>query len=390
MRMTVLGAGHQGSACVFDWVRQPDVTEVTVIDSDAERLDALERRFSDGRIRTVRADVGDSEALVDALRGSAGAVSAVPYFLNVAVTRAAIRARAPLADMGGNTEVVFQQRALDDEARSAGIAILPDQGLAPGLAGILAAHGIRDMDEVESIRMRAGGLPQKPQRPLGYALLFSIHGLLNEYSGEAVILEDGRVARKPTLTGLEEIRFPWPVGVCQAAYTSGGTSTLPWTLQGKVANLDYKTVRYPGHWTRVAFLKEMGLLDAAPTQVGRIKVAPKDLLATLLEPRLSLPDTRDIVVLRVRVTGSREGRTVVRRFDLLDRFDEVAGLTAMMRTTAFPASESALLLARGRIARTGVLAAEEVVPGEPYIRSLRSRGLAIRETDLVVHAGEED
>jgi lysine 6-dehydrogenase len=237
--------------------------------------------------------------------------------------------------------------------------------------------------------MRVGGLPQVPTGPLGYALVFSIHGLINEYCGEAVILEDGEIARKPTLTGFEEIRFPEPIGVCQAAYTSGGTSTLPWTFRGRVRRLDYKTVRYPGHWARFAFLAKLGLLDTEAVKVGRLSVVPRDLLATVLEPRLAVPDVRDLVVLRVRVQGRKDGQLRVRRYDLVDYFDEKTGLTAMMRTTAFPTAETALLLARGRIEPHGVLAAESVVPGDPYLRALRARGLLIRETESVVHEGRD-
>lgn len=390
MRMAILGGGQQGSACVLDWLRQPDVTSVLVVDSDADRVESLQRRFQDGRIQTLVCDVGDEERLIDALRGSAALVSAVPYFLNVGVTKTAIAAGVHVVDMGGNTDVVFQQRSLDEDARAANVAVIPDQGLAPGLACVLAAHAVRGFDEVDSVRMRVGGLPQHPRGPLQYALVFSIHGLINEYVGDAVVLENGEIARKPTLTGFEAIRFPAPVGRCEAAYTSGGTSTLPWTLRGRVRDLDYKTVRYPGHWRRFAFLKKMGLLDSEPVRVGRLSVSPRDMLASVLEPRLTIPETRDLVVLRVSVTGRKDGKIRRRRFDLLDYFDEKTGLTAMMRTTAFPTSETALLLARGQIAERGVLAAETVVPGDRYVRSLRARGMRIRDSETVVRQSQDD
>jgi lysine 6-dehydrogenase len=383
MRLGLLGAGQQGLACALDWLNQPDVREVRVFDADEGRLQEMRRRFPDSRLRAERLDVGHAEELVRALSGCDAALSAVPYFLNLAVTRAAIQARTPLVDLGGNVDVVFQQRALDPEARAAGIAILPDQGLAPGLAGILAVHGWRDFEQIDSARLWVGGLPQRPRGPLSYALVFSIHGLLNEYSGEAVVLEEGEIRRRPTLTGLETIRFPHPVGLCEAAYTSGGTSTLPWTFEGKVRYLSYKTVRYPGHWERIAFLKELGFLETRPVQAGRAKIPPRELLAALMEPILTDPDVRDLVVLRVRVLGRRDGARCLRQYDMIDYYDEATGLTAMMRTTAFPASESALLLARRRIPQRGVLAAEQAIPGAEYLLRLRERGLAIREIESV-------
>lgn len=381
MRMGVLGAGLQGTACALDWLRQPDVSEVKVLDTDPARLDTLKRRFADGRVTTAKVDVASTSELVDALRGCAVVLSAVPYFYNVAVTTAAIAARVPLVDLGGNTDVVFEQRALDAEARAAGIGILPDQGLAPGLAGILAAWGLRDLEPGASVQMRVGGLPQEPRGPLRYALVFSIHGLLNEYAGDAVVLEAGRRLDHPTLTGIEEIDFAAPVGRCEAAYTSGGTSTLPWTFEGKLSSLDYKTVRYPGHWDRMAFLKEIGFLETEVRAMGNALVAPRTALAAVLEPHLTVSEVRDLVVLRVLVTGRRKEHAVRRTYEMIDFFDEKTGLSAMMRTTAFPAAESALLLARGRIEEKGVLAAERVVPGGEYLAALQARGLPIRETE---------
>jgi len=383
MRLGVIGAGLQGLACVLDFLRQEDVTEVRAFDADPERLDGLRRRFDDPRLRVETLDAANGEAVTDALRGLDAAVSAVPYFLNLAVTRAAIRARTCLVDLGGNTDVVFQQRALDPDAREAGITVLPDQGLAPGLAGILAAWGMRDLDSVDSVKLRVGGLPQRPRGPLGYALVFSIHGLLNEYSGEAVGLKDGEIDRQPTLTGREEIRFREPIGRCEAAYTSGGTSTLPWSFQGRVRELDYKTVRYPGHWERLLFLKEIGFLDTAPRAVGRVRVPPRDVLAAVLGPVLDDPEVRDLVVLRVRVRGLRGGRRILRQYEMIDWYDEATGLTSMMRTTAFPAAESALVLARGGCGRHGVLAAELALDGGAYLRALQARGMEIREVEAV-------
>ncbi len=378
MRMVVLGAGQQGIACVLDWLKQDDVSEVRVIDSSEPALASMAARFSDPRLKLERRDVGDGHELEAALRGSAAALSAVPYFLNLAVTRAAIATGVPMVDLGGNTDVVFSQHALDAEAKAAGIGILPDQGLAPGLAGILAAHGLRDLEPGAKVAMRVGGLPQSPRGTLKYALVFSIHGLLNEYSGDAVIIEEGDIVRRPTLTGLESISFAEPVGQCEAAYTSGGTSTLPWSMQGKVKSLDYKTVRYPGHWTKLAFLKELGLLETELLPLGRIKIEPREVLAKLLEPMLTVPDVRDLVVLRVTVEGSAKGRAIKRCYEMIDYFDEPTGLTSMMRTTAFPAAESALMLARGVIGDTGVLRAEEVIPGDRYIKALTARGLPLR------------
>ncbi len=378
MRIAVLGAGKQGLACAVDLMRESDLTELRLFDSDEEALARAESALDDPRARVGRIDVSNESELATALEGCDAAASAVPYFLNLNVTRAAIRARCCLTDMGGNTDVVFQQRALDGEARSAGVTTVPDLGLAPGLGNILAAGAIRGMDSVEALTIRCGGLPVDPSPPLGYALYFSIHGLLNEYSGESIVLREGRIARVATLTEPEWISFPDPVGLCVAAHTSGGVSTLPWSLEGKVARLDYKTVRYPGHWPRIRFLKEIGLLETKPARFGRVSLPPREILASLLQPVLDRPTARDLVVLRVRARGRRGGTETIRQYDILLLGDEPPGTTAMMKLTADPTAAVALALARKEIKGPGVLAAETAVDPDGMIRHLSSRGIEVR------------
>lgn len=381
MRIAVLGAGKQGFACAADILRETDITELLLADSSAQRLSEAADALRDPRLRVQELDASDEAALVKALRGFDAVASAVPYFLNLGVTRAAIQAGCSMTDMGGNTDVVFRQRALDDEARSAGVTIIPDLGLAPGLGNILAARAIEGMDEIDSVKIRCGGLPLEPEPPLDYALFFSIHGLLNEYAGESVCLRDGSVTRIPTLTEPEWIEFPDPVGLCRAVHTSGGSSTLAWTLEGRVRHLDYKTVRYPGHWPRIRFLKELGLLETQPIRVGRVTLPPREIAAALLAPILDHPETRDVVVLRVTGRGQRNGLETTRRFDLLEIGEPHPGLTAMMKLTAYPTAAVALALARGRVHAPGVAAAETAVDAEGMIAHLASREIKVTRTE---------
>ena len=383
MRIAVLGGGRQGLACALDLLREEDVSELLVLDADQQLLDRARTTLGDPRVRTARVDAADESAIIPLLRGWNVLVSAVPYFLNLGVARVAIRAGVSMTDMGGNTDVVFQQRSLDPDARQAGVTIVPDSGLAPGLGNILAMHAIAGMDRVDDLTIRCGGIPLEPQPPLGYALFFSIHGLLNEYSGESVCLRDGKIDRRPTLSEPEWIEFPDPVGLCRAAHTSGGISTLPWALEGRVRRLDYKTVRYPGHWPRIAFLKEIGLLETKPVRIGRTTLPPRDVLAALLGSVLDHPETRDVIVLRVRARGARSGDTVTRQFDILEIGDEAPGLTAMMKLTAFPTAAVALALGRGSLRGPGVVAAETTVDAEAMIARLKSRAIRVLVTETV-------
>ncbi len=381
MRIVLLGSGRQGIACAQDLLRERDLEELTWVDTDHAAIERARDRVRDPRVRTSIVDVTDEGALSIALRGSDALVSAIPYFLNIGVTRAAIRAGISMVDMGGNTDVVFQQRSLDSDAKRAGVTIVPDLGRAPGLGHNLAMAAIEGMEEVESLKIRCGGLPLEPEPPLGYALFFSIHGLLNEYSGESLCLRDGAIARIPALTEPEWVSFPDPAGLCRAVHTSGGSSTLPFTLEGRVRNLDYKTVRYPGHWPRIRFLKEIGLLDTRPLRVGRTTLPPREIAAALLTPVLDRAEARDVVVLRVRAQGRREGIPAIRQYDILEIGDPSPGLTAMTKLTAYPTAAVALALARGALRGPGVIAAETAVEADAMIRHLRERGIAVTRRD---------
>lgn len=377
----VIGAGRQGTAAAYDLARFGEAAEVRILDvredlaaQAAARVNALSgREVATGRA----ADARQPEAIVAALRGCTAALSAVPYYLNPGLARAAIEARSSFADLGGNTAIVKEELALDPAARAAGVTIVPDCGLAPGMANTLAADLVeRRVPRPRAVAIRCGGLPQRPQGPLRYQLVFSIEGLTNEYTGKALALRGGKYVELDTLEELEEIDFPPPVGRCEAFTTSGGTSTCPETYAGRLESYDYKTVRYPGHCERVRLLRDLGLLETAPVDVGPVRVAPRAVLHATLAPRITFPGEPDLVVLRVRCRGEDDFEVT---YDILDRFDPETGFTAMERTTAFPAAIVLAHLATGAAPRGGV-PLEKAMPGDLFIRELARRGIPLRET----------
>jgi lysine 6-dehydrogenase len=383
-RYGVLGSGMQGTAAGYDLALHGGGRDVLFLDREA----ALARRAADrvnallGRAvaRAAAADARDEDALFRAFEGLDGVLSAVPYPLNPRAARAAVRARASFNDLGGNTDVVRQELALDREAKAAGVSVVPDCGLAPGLGNILAAHLVaRRAPHAKSIQVRCGGLPQKPRPPLGYKLVFNVGGLTNEYSGEAEYLRGGRIVRVPTLGEIESLEFPQPVGRVEAFVTSGGTSTAPATFQGTLDSYDYKTVRYPGHAEKIRLLADLGFLDEAPVAVNGAPVVPREVLHALLVPRLTFPEDKDLVVLRVRCAGGRSGAAFADQLDLLDFHDDRTGFSAMERTTAFPAAACLHFQVLKRVP-PGALPPEKAFTSAEYVDAVRSRGLAIEET----------
>lgn len=386
MKYLLLGAGLQGTAIAHDLLLHAgDTTALVAVDTDSDALERLSARFRDPRLRTCPGYVQDKAFLAPLVREADVVVSAVNYWYNAALAALAVEQRAHFLDLGGNNDVVAREFALDGAARQAGVAIVPDCGLAPGLAGILGYWLASRLASVDSLRLRVGGLPLEPRPPMNYKLVFSVEGLINEYVEPAVVIRGGRLDTVPALSELESITFPAPFGELEAFQTSGGTSTLPRTLLGRVPDLDYKTIRYRGHCAQFRLLRELGLTDARPLAFPGGEVSPREMLANRLRHALDVPGPDAVLLLAVaegRDAGGEARRLGVR---IIDRHDEATGLSAMMRMTGFPAAIIARMLAAGTLGAVGACCQELVVPGGEMVAQLRRRGI-----DVVEFAGRPD
>jgi lysine 6-dehydrogenase len=296
------------------------------------------------RVESLTADAGSEIEVGRALAGMKVCLSCVPYFLNPKVARAALRSRVSMVDLGGNPQVTDVILGLDDDARRKEIVFVPDTGLAPGLVNVLAWDLVHRFQKCEEVHIRVGGLPQTPTGPLKYAQVFSIHGLLNEYLESAREIRDGKIVDVSSPSDVEELVFD-ELGTYEAFVTSGGTSTLPKTLLGKVSRLDYKTIRYPGHYAALRLLVDLGLASVKVIRVEGAEIAPRDFLARVLEGTLP-KNVPDIVLVQVRATGDG-GRE--EKIELAARQDENRGLSAMGQMTAFPAAAVALAILVGNV-----------------------------------------
>jgi lysine 6-dehydrogenase len=377
--MLVLGAGLQGCACAYDLLQSPAVGGVTLADLRPDHLPPFLAGDWGGRLTTVRLDVTDPVAVRETLRGHTAVMSAIPYYYNGPMARAAVEAGCHFADLGGNTEIVFEQKKLDDQAVAKGISIIPDCGLAPGMVNILAAEGIRRLDRAQQVKIYVGGLPQHPEPPLNYHIVYSLEGALDYYTTPSWVLRDGKPIQVDALSELEAVDFPDPVGTLEAFHTGGGISTLPFAYEGKVDVMEYKTLRYPGHAAIMRPIRELGLLGAKPIEVKGKPVVPRDVFIAAVHPRLHKPQGQDLVALRVSVTGQKGGKPARVAFRLIDRYDAVHGISAMMRTTGYSLSITGQMQANGRIALKGVHTPDEAVPFGPYVEELGKRGVRIEE-----------
>ncbi len=387
-RYAVLGAGRQGTAAAYDIAIHGDAESILLADAQLAQAQQSAVRVNELAGRTVAAaaqlDVRDLEAVVALLtaHGIDAFVSGVPYFYNLELAQAAIRAGASMADFGGNTEQTRQQLALDAEAKAAGITLTPDCGQVPGLGNSLCAYTKSLFDECHDLIMYDGGIPQEPQPPWNYILTFNIEGLTNEYFGTTIFIRNGEPVEMACFREeeYELVEFGEPIGTLEAFTTAGGTSTMPWSWAGELRTLQNKTIRWPGHFAQWKAFSDAGLIELEPVVVDGQPVVPRHLLHELLAPQIyARPGEKDLVIVRIIGRGIKDGRAREVVVDLFDTFDEATGFTAMERTTGWHAAIICQAQARGETPRGGV-AVELAMPGEAFAEELRRRQFDLRVT----------
>jgi lysine 6-dehydrogenase len=391
MKLLVIGSGMMGSAAAYDMARQGQVDSVTLADSNLKLAKDVAARVNritnDKKVRAVALDAAKEKDAARLMKGHDGVLSAVPYFLNLGLAKAAITAGCHFADLGGNNTVVRQELALANQAEKRGIGIAPDCGLSPGMASILGGELVRRLDgRADALKLYVGGLPEKPMPPFHYQLVFSVEGLINEYVEPARILRKGKLITVDPLTEPEPFHMDGFAPLV-AFQTSGGTSTMPETFEGKVGECFEKTLRYPGHYDLLCELKELGLFSNQKMRVGNVEVAPRAVLSKLFEGKFAGKGP-DLCIMRLEahesvkapgvrglLGGKLKGR--VATFTMVDHYDPKSDMSAMMRTTAFPASIVLQMMCAGAVSKHGAVLQERDVPAETFLEEIARRGIKI-------------
>ncbi len=374
MKILVLGAGRMAYGAVHDFLTQLPQAEIHLADISEKALKEIQGHFKSKLLVVHRLKADDHLRIPALMKKMDGVLSAVPYDYNLQLTHWAIENKCHFVDLGGNNTVVNQQFKLDVKAKKAGVGIIPDCGLAPGMVSVLAANMIKQFDTVETLTIRVGGLPLQPQNPLRYMLVFSIHGLINEYIEPAVIIQDSQITTVPAMTATEELEFPAPFGKLEAFYTSGGTSTLPYTYLGKIQNLNYKTIRYPGHCQLFKSMIDLEFTTGQTVSLGKNSYSRREVFEALMLEPLTY-QSEDVVLIRLWAKGIKNNVPEQVTFEAIEYGDYKNKLTAMMRTTAFPATIILIMLVKGWIQTRGVLRQESAVPAEIFIRELEKRSI---------------
>ncbi|MBL8134496.1 MAG: saccharopine dehydrogenase NADP-binding domain-containing protein [Anaerolineae bacterium] len=386
VRYAVVGAGRQGAAAAYDMAKWGDASGVLLLDANgsaAERTaDRLNRLIGRPLISAAQVDVRDHAALVGALSGVDVFLCATPFRFILNCMQAALEARAGMVDLGGHTETVLKQLAMGDEARAAGITVVPDCGMGPGMNNTLGVYAVEQLQArgavPREVRLWDGGLPQNPPEPWGYQCSFHINGLTNEYDGQALVLRDGVVTPVDALTEPEVVVFEG-FGELEAFVTSGGTSTVPYSYEGVLQVYDNKTLRYPGHYRQFKAFKDLGLFREEPLTIADgVTVIPRQMYHALLGPSVETEQVIDVCLMRAKGTGSRDGREVALVIELIDRYDPETGFTAMERLTGWHAAIMAQFIARREVP-PGVWSLEKAIAATRFLEEVRRRGFQISE-----------
>ncbi len=325
----------------------------------------------------IQADATKHLELSTRLKNFDVVVGALPGEFGYRACKASIAAKVDMVDVSYMPEDVM---SLNNAASKAGISIIPDCGMSPGLCSMLVGRGVSKLDQVEEAYMLNGGLPETPVPPLGYVITWSVKDLIDMYVRKVNILKDGKIIQVEPLSGLEELDFPG-VGKLEAFYTDG-LRTLLYTIKAK--DMWEKTLRYPGHVEKIKLLKALGFFDSDAIEIGKAKVEPREVTADLFARKLKrkIPD---IVVIRVKVSGKKDGRHIGHVYHVFDHYDKERQVTSMARTTAYSTSIVAQLLAQKAIEEKGVIPPEKLGMNERlferFIGEMKKRGIVVKEEE---------
>jgi saccharopine dehydrogenase-like NADP-dependent oxidoreductase len=376
MKVLILGCGNIGSVAAEDLAKSMSSIEIFVADKDKTRAKNVAEKMDKSNVSWIQLDATNYDKSVDALKDFTLAMGFLPGKLGYRLAEACIDAGKDLVDVSYMAE---NPLTLHQKATEAGVTIIPDCGLAPGISNILVGHAVAMLDKVQAVHIMVGGLPEKPIPPLGYIITWSPESLIDGYKRKAMTVKEGKIVGMEALSGLEEVEFPG-VGKLEAFYTDG-LRTLPNTVRD-VDDMWEKTLRYPGHAEKIKLLKALGFFDEDQIDVEGARLSPMKVTAKLLKQKLWKPENKDIVALKVEVSGVKNGRQTRYTYRLLDRYDEKRGITAMARTTAYPASIVAQLILRKVIKEKGVVPPEKIGMDQELFHLL-SEGLEEREIRIV-------
>ncbi len=379
MKILIVGCGKVGSEIARDLAGSDEVDSVVAMDASSQNLELL-RKGVRRKLQTVKLSMSQKTRFRNLLEKVDLVCGALPGRLGFDLMTETVKAGRDTVDISYTPRDAF---LLQSKAKEVGCRVVPQCGVAPGFTNMCVGDASRRLDQMKSVEVFVGGLPEKPEPPLNYRIVFSLEDVVNEYSRSVQVIERGKRKRVEALSGRGLTSFP---GVGKLEYfLTDGLGSLPRSYP-KTREMHEFTLRYPGHADMMSTLQVLGFFERKPVRVGGVVVEPRQLSTELLRGAMSKGSTEDFLALRVDVKGISGGRRIHLRYQLLDHYDRKSGVSAMARTTAYPCTSAALLLGRGEIKETGIITPEKIAQDPRLFRyvldRLGKRGVKVKMTTL--------
>ncbi|MFA1822896.1 saccharopine dehydrogenase family protein [Virgibacillus oceani] len=379
MKIGVLGSGLMGKEAARDLVASEGVTAVGLADIDLARAQRVVDQLNAPKLTAYQVNASDQAELADYMSQFDVIINALFYSFNEIVAKTAIQVGVHSVDLGGHighmTDKVLE---MNEAAADANVTLVPDLGVAPGMINILSGYGAEKLDKLEEIKLYVGGIPVQPEPPFEYNHVFSMEGVFDHYTDPSLIIRNGVKQEIPSLSEVETVYFE-KFGPLEAFHTSGGTSTLSLSYPD-LKTLEYKTIRYRGHAEKFKLLVDLNLTRMDyEVDVNGQQINPREVLLKVLDPIVELGEKDDAVLLRVTVSGEKDGAPASYSYEMTTFKDRETNVTAMARATANTISVVAQMLASDKITKRGVFPPEKIVAGDTYIKEMAKRGVNIKE-----------
>jgi lysine 6-dehydrogenase len=379
VKFAVLGAGMMGCATVYDLARSKNVKAVLVGDFDLARATKVAREYGDGKARAVFVDVRETAALAKLLGGCESVLNCTQYYWNLAVMKAALKARVNYLDLGGLFYTTRKQLELDKEFRAIGKLAVLGIGSAPGIANVMARYLADQLERVEFAGVYNGSRDFQTY-PDALTFGFSIATILDELTIAPMAFTKGRFEQQEHFSAAEPMTFPKPIGKLVMRHSiHSEVATLPLSFKAKgIREASFKINYDPQLIEAVRMLTGMGLLEQKTVRVQGKDIVPRTFVEQVLKSRPpSGKSPKDVETIRVIVRGKKGGIGKTLSLDATARYTTKPNFSAVARDTGFPISVAAQMIANGSVSEKGVQAPEMALPALEFLREMDLRGIHI-------------
>jgi len=379
MKGLVVGCGKVGSEIARDLAATSGFSEVVVADAVPSNLDKVKNLRN---VKTVKASLAQRPVIKRLMHHADVVCGALPGRIGFGLLEQAVDEGKNIVDISYTPKnpLLLNRRALSN-----GCTVVPQCGVAPGFTNMCVGDASQKMDRMNRVRVFVGGIPEKPEPPLNYRIVFSLDDVVNEYTRPVRIIENGTGKTVEPLSGRGLMNFP---GVGKLEYfLTDGLGSLPQTFP-RVREMKELTLRYPGHAEIIDALRRLGFFSRKRVRLEGLSVEPRRLSLEVLRKALAAGTPEDVLVLRVEVEGVNKGGRVMMSYSVVDRYDTRRSVSAMARTTAYPCTSIAILLAKGVLTQKGVVPPEKIARDPRLFRfvlaRLRERGVRVRTQFRVI------